>query len=434
MKARKIVLKLLSAALLSSFVLLPYAGAQSKPLSKDDVMRLLKGTVSSERVEELAKENGINFALTPETEAALRDAGATNALLSTLRGLTPKSAPTTPPSKPNPPTETREQRANVETIEATATSGHGGQSNLVTLVIDHYSTREDAMILVEEFQKGQTLGLTNALKAMKAVGHISIEGARGPDVTYVFMVHTPKGRRIRFVTNGMTRLGAYDGSLSGGELDFGDQDESKSAGVLYPTVQVGIDEEGELALNAVGNPWELGKITDRGRAPLKDAAGIETVTANAWGTSNLLGAKIGVTLNVYQYSTPEEGSILAEAFRKGSNQGLLNALRRMKAVGRLKLTGTLGFDVSYITMIATPTGRKIRFVTNRQLVFGEAYSDSTSQSQNVTAGEIDLNDQDMSRSTGVLYPATQVGIESDGQLSIKLVANAWRLSTVTDWK
>ncbi|HME56755.1 MAG TPA: hypothetical protein VKF63_00335 [Terracidiphilus sp.] len=160
----------------------------------------------------------------------------------------------------------------------------------------------------------------------------------------------------------------------------------------------------------------------------------ETIDATAWGTSTQLGRNIGVTLIIYQYSTPDDRAILVEAFQKGSNKGLVNALERMKAVGHISITGTLGYDVSYIGLIPTPTGRKIRFVTNRQIKFGEAYYDTQSQAFDLTAGEIDLNDQDKSKSGGVLYPAAQLGIDDQGQLSINLRENPWRLGNIIDWK
>ena len=160
----------------------------------------------------------------------------------------------------------------------------------------------------------------------------------------------------------------------------------------------------------------------------------ETIDATAWGTSTQMGANYSVTLIIYQYSTPEDRSILVEAFQKGSNKGLVNALQRMKAVGHISITGTLGFDVSYINMIPTPTGRKIRFVTNRLIKFAEAYYDTQSQAFDLSGGELDLNDQDKSKSTGVLFPAAQLGIDDQGQLSINLRQNAWRLSNIIDWK
>jgi len=160
----------------------------------------------------------------------------------------------------------------------------------------------------------------------------------------------------------------------------------------------------------------------------------ETIDATAFGTSTQLGRTIGVTLIIYQYSTPEDKQILVDAFQKGSNKGLVNALERMKAVGHISITGTLGFDVSYIGLIPTPTGRKLRFITNRLIKFGEAYADTQSQSFDLSAGEIDINEQDKSKSAGVLYPAAQLGIDDQGQISINLMQNPWRLANIIDWK
>ncbi len=99
----------------------------------------------------------------------------------------------------------------------------------------------------------------------------------------------------------------------------------------------------------------------------------ETIDATAWGTSTQLGKNVGITIIIYQYSTPEDQDLLMQAFQKGQNQGLVNALEKMKAVGHISITGTLGYDLSFIKLIQTSTGRTIRFVTNRPIHFGEAY-------------------------------------------------------------
>lgn len=160
----------------------------------------------------------------------------------------------------------------------------------------------------------------------------------------------------------------------------------------------------------------------------------ETIEASAMGTGTQMGQVIGVSLEIYEFSTPEDRQILVEAFQKGQNQGLANALSKMKAVGHCSITGTLGYDVSFIRMIPTPTGRKIRFVTNRQLRYGEVWADSQSQSFNLTAGEFDLNDTEKHKNSGVLYPATQLVIDKQGQLQFELNQNAWNLVDVIDWK
>ena len=89
----------------------------------------------------------------------------------------------------------------------------------------------------------------------------------------------------------------------------------------------------------------------------------ETIEASAMGTGTQLGQVIAVQIEIYAFSTEEDRQALIGAFEKGQNQGLVNALTKMKAVGHCSITGTLGYDVSFIRNIQTPTGGKIRFVT-----------------------------------------------------------------------
>jgi hypothetical protein len=160
----------------------------------------------------------------------------------------------------------------------------------------------------------------------------------------------------------------------------------------------------------------------------------ETIEATAMGTGTQLGQNVEIRLSISDYSTMEERQVLVDAFAKGQNQGLVTALQKMRAVGRLSLTFTVGYDVSFIRMIPTPTGRKIRFITNRPIRFGEAWTDSQSMSFDLSGGEIDINDSDKSKSTGVLFPRAQLVIDKQGQLQIDLSQNSWKLVDVLDWK
>lgn len=159
----------------------------------------------------------------------------------------------------------------------------------------------------------------------------------------------------------------------------------------------------------------------------------EVIQAQAFGTGTQMGKNIGVTVTIYEFSTEADRQILVEAFQKGQSQGLASALEKMPAVGRIAITGTLGYDLSYIHLINTPTGRTIRFVTNRQIRFGEAWADSPTQSFNLTMGEFQLNSQDKNKSTGTLAPAAQLIINKEGQLQIELNQNAWRMAGIIDW-
>ena len=160
----------------------------------------------------------------------------------------------------------------------------------------------------------------------------------------------------------------------------------------------------------------------------------ETIEAVAMGTGTQMGREFNITLNIDDYSTPADKKILVQAFDKGQNQGLVNALSKMKAAGHIEVTGTLGYDCSYIQVIPTPTGRRIRFVTNRLLRFRELYWNTRSVDYNLTAGEFDLNDTDKSKSTGVFYPAAELSIDKQGELQINLIGDPWKLSDVLDYK
>src|ERR1700756_1846592 len=160
----------------------------------------------------------------------------------------------------------------------------------------------------------------------------------------------------------------------------------------------------------------------------------ETIDATAFGTSTQMGRNFGVKILIYEFSSPEDRDILVQAFGKGQNDGLVNALEKMKSVGRITIPGTLGFDLSYIREILTPTGRTIRFVTNRRIAFGEAYWSTQTKSFNLTAGEINLNDNDKSKSDGVLFPAAQLIVNKEGELQFELNQNAWKLTNIIEWK
>lgn len=157
------------------------------------------------------------------------------------------------------------------------------------------------------------------------------------------------------------------------------------------------------------------------------------IDATAMGTSTQLGKTVSIKVTINRFSTEEERQQLIAAFKKGQSQGLVDALSKMQPAGRIAITGTLGYDLAYIRLVKTPTGRRIRFATNRLIRFGEAYTNSQSMAYDLTAGEFDLNDADKDKSTGVLYPASQLIINKKGELQFELRKNPWKLVNIIDW-
>jgi len=163
------------------------------------------------------------------------------------------------------------------------------------------------------------------------------------------------------------------------------------------------------------------------------AAQVERIDARARGTSTQMGRDFDVKLTINRFSTPADRETLKNAFDKGGHDALVKALSKMKGVGRLSLPATTGVSVAYAVAIPTPTGRKIRFVTDRPVTMLEQRQMTRSEQYDLTAGEIDINDQDKNKSAGVLYPSVKVSLNKEGGIQFDLFQNPWQLVNILDW-
>lgn len=84
------------------------------------------------------------------------------------------------------------------------------------------------------------------------------------------------------------------------------------------------------------------------------------------------GVVISVSLVIYGYTTPAELQVLSRAFEEGRDQGLAAALSKTKAAGTCSISGNPSFDVAFIQVVVTQTGRQITFITDRPLESDEA--------------------------------------------------------------
>ena len=158
----------------------------------------------------------------------------------------------------------------------------------------------------------------------------------------------------------------------------------------------------------------------------------EVYQAQAMGQGTQLGQNFNVTVNIERYSTAEERQILVDAFKQAGSQGLYNALEKMHAVGRLAVTGTLGYDISFARKIQTDSGYTIRVLTNRPIRFGEAWVNGRSMDYNLSCLELKVSDNPKD-STGTLMPAVQFVIDKKtGELTAENYRNPWKLQNIMD--
>lgn len=109
---------LLLAAVIASLPATTCAQNSKKPLSRKDLVGALESGVPPERAAVLVRKYGVSFPLTPDNESALRDAGATDAVISAVREVAPKAPAPPLPEVKQPPTSTPPANP-VLTIEAT---------------------------------------------------------------------------------------------------------------------------------------------------------------------------------------------------------------------------------------------------------------------------------------------------------------------------
>lgn len=155
-----------------------------------------------------------------------------------------------------------------------------------------------------------------------------------------------------------------------------------------------------------------------------------TIQATAMGTSTQMGRSASVNLIIEELTTEEERAGLLEAFQQKGNQGLVNALDKMKSKGRMSVTGTLGYDVAYIKVFPQPDGSTIlRMVTDRPLRFGEVWADTRTTDYELSLVEIIIS-KDKKKNTGTLYPASRLKINKQNDLELELYQNPWNLVNI----
>ncbi|MFL6468911.1 MAG: hypothetical protein ACJ72Z_13210 [Pyrinomonadaceae bacterium] len=154
------------------------------------------------------------------------------------------------------------------------------------------------------------------------------------------------------------------------------------------------------------------------------------ISATAMGTSTQMGRIINIDVLVSDFSTDADKSALIEAFTSSGSEGLANALDKMSSKGRIRITGTLGYDVNYIRIFSLPDGsRLIRFVTDRPITFGENWGATRSRDYEITIGEIVVS-KEKGKSQGKLFPAARVRLNKQNEIEVEAFQNPWNLQNI----
>ena len=169
--------------------------------------------------------------------------------------------------------------------------------------------------------------------------------------------------------------------------------------------------------------WALGATPGFSSSP-----GSEKIQATYAKDGNV----VSVSLIVYNYTTSADLQLLSLAFQEGQDRELAAVLSKTKAAGHCSIAGDLSFDVAFIQMVVTPTGREITFIANRPLRSDEVNPNPDAQSFDLMVGQFDMNDTDNTKSTGFLYPASRLVVDEQGEFHYDLAGSPWSLVNVLD--
>lgn len=165
-------------------------------------------------------------------------------------------------------------------------------------------------------------------------------------------------------------------------------------------------------------------------APLAYGQGRMTIQATARGTSTQLGRLVDVNIYIEAYSTSDDRKTLIEAFKRRGQDGLVDALQKMKSKGRVRFSsGGVGNEVKYIIELPSQNGRKLRLITDRWLSFRELYNSNRIADYNV--GAIELNLTPDGKGSGTVLPACRLTMnKKKQQVEIETYQNPWDLTNL----
>jgi len=168
-----------------------------------------------------------------------------------------------------------------------------------------------------------------------------------------------------------------------------------------------------------------------GIVTIAQTPGPMTIQATAMGTSTQLGRIVDVNIYIENYSTQEDRNTLIHAFKARKQDGLVDALQKMKAKGRVRFSnGGVGNEVKYIIELPPKkgeNGRRLRLITDRWLLFSELYN--STRSSDYSVGAIELNLDADGKGTGTVLPACKLTVNKKSkQVEVETYQNPWNLT------
>lgn len=134
------------------------------------------------------------------------------------------------------------------------------------------------------------------------------------------------------------------------------------------------------------------------------------------------GARVNVDVWVDQYTPDAEAKTMAAALLQGGSPALLKQLEDAKTIGKIRLTGRVGFyDFKLIRQHVSEGGRRIWLIGDRPIGFLEVYAGNRSQDYPFGILQLDLkrNEKGKEEGTGALIYAGKIKVLEGNNIELE---------------
>ena len=134
------------------------------------------------------------------------------------------------------------------------------------------------------------------------------------------------------------------------------------------------------------------------------------------------GTRVNVDVYVDNYTTDAEAQSMAFALREGGPNALLKTLEKAKTIGKIRLTGRVGFyDFKLIRSHQTEDGRRIYAVGDRPVGFLEVYAGNRSLDYPFGILQLDLkkNSKGREEGTGALLYSAKIKVLGGNTIDVE---------------
>jgi hypothetical protein len=139
------------------------------------------------------------------------------------------------------------------------------------------------------------------------------------------------------------------------------------------------------------------------------------------------GATANVDIYINSYTSDADAKTMANALIEGGSDALLKKLEDAKSIGKITLTGRVGFyDLKLIRSHKTPTGRRIYAVGDRPVGFLEAYYSGRSRDYEFGILQLDLtaDKKGKEKGEGTLIYAAKIKLLDGKSIDVEMFGNS----------